>query len=344
MSVQVSSPYDGQQFRDPTQGMHSSPHESPRTQRPQSQQSLHIPSAGSFTPSISHLESYQPLSALHGAHQQPIRSFQPNLSIPSPHLNFGQPTSAPPLQGYMNVYDPRGLQELRSMQSTVSQAHPMNSATENTASSRWSSSPDSHTGIQVGPPSATIQPQGYPMHHFQPQSNFNLGYSNHEEGQKHINPMQILPSQSMSRSTSGGSDQADMDGRLMTPVEHQFYQSQISADNQDLRKVSDSLNRGHGIFSSQFIPNFGLADHSLSIAPHPQPEGGAFFGRNGVFNTDFAVSSERNDVKPEIAGQHETEYGRERAAQIAQNKETLVNLGLATQTPVCHISSIIQPK
>lgn len=141
--------------------------------------------------------------------------------------------------------------------------------------------------------------------------------------------MQILTSQSMSRSVSGGSDPTDVDGRLTTPVDYQHYQSQFASNDQELRKVSDTLIRNGKLYSQSFIPNFALSDHALSIQPHPQPEG-VFFrgGSNDMFGTNFAVSSERNDAKPNINPFADTDYERDRAARIMQNKQTLENLGL----------------
>ncbi len=174
----------------------------------------------------------------------------------------------------------------------------------------------------------------------QSQQGYSVTYSENDSGgQRHINPMLTMGSaQSMSRSTSGASEPAQFDERLVTPFEYRQYHATmgptLNPNEQDLRKVSDSLGRvGNRVYSQSFIPNFELSGHSLSVQPHPQPQG-MFFARGGDFTTDFAVSSERHDVKPELHGPLDTEYERERASQIMQNKKTLESLGLGGQVSV----------
>ncbi|ORY31273.1 hypothetical protein BCR39DRAFT_96852 [Naematelia encephala] len=310
-SVSLSSQYD--QVRPQShQGIHSSPAESPRIQRPSSQASLHLPPTN-FSPSVDTGHSPHPLTAYPGAHSQPqYRFYQPNLSLP-------YPTTAPPMPFYPTgptpMYDPRGAQP---MMRTISHAHPMNSATDHTESSRYSSSP--HSAGADAPATASIAPPGYPM--FQMQGN--------EPRIGHINPALFNNSNNnypMSRSTSGASDTGDMNTRLLTP--HYTYREELSPGAQDLRKVSDSLGRmsASRFFPQNFTPSADLNGHALGFAPHTQPDS-MYLARGGYTNeAHFALSAERGDIKPD-ATYGDNEYERERVKQIHANRRLLEEVGL----------------
>ncbi|WWC92374.1 uncharacterized protein L201_007331 [Kwoniella dendrophila CBS 6074] len=327
----------------------ASPAGSPRTSRTASQASLHIAPSSHYSPGTGHEQSSHPLSAYQN---QPYRPYQPaSIGLPT-SANFLQnpyPSTAPPLSYYPTptpFYDPRGSQP---MMRTVSHAHPMNSATEATVSSRYSSSPNSATGplMNAPPTAAGQQTNPYPGIGLQAPS-FNS--QNSEADSKHINPSVFQPSgsYSMSRSTSGNSDYGPETSRLVTPA-FEYREDRLSPAEQDLRKVSDSLGNYEAIgnrrlwssSSSTFTPSFDLQPHSIHLAPHPQPQTDSiFFGgmkNNNYSNDHFTMSSERGgDQKPNIfsmgSGNNnndaDTDYERERQNQIMNNKKLLEDVGL----------------
>ena len=131
----------------------------------------------------------------------------------------------------------------------------------------------------------------------------------------------------MSRSTSGASDAPHNVGhRLLTP-HYEERHDRLNSSEQELRKVSDSLGRNRPFYPGTFTPNIDLLGHGFGLGLHPQPEGD-YFSR-GYSTEHFALSAERGETKPDIVGLHgDTEYERERAAQIMNNKKLLENVGL----------------
>ena len=293
------------------QGIHASPHPSPHIQRPSSQASFHLNNGGhSYSPQTGFEQS--PMSAYPGSHAQTFKIFTPtNLSLPLPHQSFASnyPSTAPPLPYYPDsapIWDARISSQ--PMIRTVSQGHPMHSATEHTASSRYSSSPHSATH-DAPPPTAG---GGYPS----------------------INPAVFNSSYSMSRSTSGASDTVEYNARLLTPhadyrplgLPHTAYSPQMSHDL-ELRKMSDSLGR---MPSSKFMPQSFASfafDHASHLGPHPQPDVGG--GGMRGWGNEFALSAERGgDTKVGIHVAENTDYERAREEQIVHNKKLMEEMGL----------------
>ncbi|WVN89819.1 uncharacterized protein L203_105049 [Cryptococcus depauperatus CBS 7841] len=286
--------------------LHASPGASPRISRPSSQSSLHLPPHGSYSPHLP-AESPHPVSAY--PTQAYNRPFPETLSLPplpNGFLGNYSSTATPVMQFYPTapptapIYDSRSSQP---MIRTISHAHPMGSANE-TVSSRYSSSPHSASAqLMDGPATASVA-------------------QSHTWANTAINPTVFgNSSYSMSRSTSGASDGPDTT-RLLTP--HLDYRR--SPHEIDLRKVSDSLANGKYIPQVAFTPSFDPQSHSLGLGPHPQP-GEMFFGNRGYGNSNFSLSEERgNDRDANLMD--ETEYERERAAQIMNNKKLLEDVGL----------------
>lgn len=209
----------------------------------------------------------------------PFRLSQPSPYMPSPAYT----SHLPSYQFFPSAHDDK-------MGRTVSHAHPMESAGY-TASSRFSSSPHSATGIDMAPPSAGAN---YTWYASTPSFSLN-------DNDKHINPNML--SYPMSRSTSGASGVSDADQRLMTP--HLEYSEHLSPGIQDVRKVSDS----HRPFSKYESAPY-LAPPGAQVYAQP---GMAFWGRND--NQAMAMIPE-ND------------YERARQEQISGNKKLLEDLGL----------------
>lgn len=302
------------------QGIHSSPAASPHIPRPASQASLHLAPAanGGYSPLIDQ-GSPHPFTAFPQAHSQPFKPFPSNtISLPSPHTAFngGQfPNSAPPIplyQGSTPLFDVRTSQP---MIRTVAHAHPMQSASEATASSRYSASP--HLTSHEAPPTA-----GFPSFNF----------SDVEE--RHVNPA-IFNSYSMSRSTSGASDPPDYNNpRLLTPN----YEGSMNSHEAELRKVSDTLGRlpSSRYYTHNVSPHLDMASPHLTasgFAPHPQPNMGLYANPSRAWGNDFATSAERG--KLDVFGYNsETDYERERAQQILNNKKLLEEVGLGEEGQV----------
>ncbi|EIW70077.1 hypothetical protein TREMEDRAFT_29918 [Tremella mesenterica DSM 1558] len=303
----VMSNFDGPRPQS-QHGIHSSPHESPRIPRPASQASLHLPPGAYHAPSPN---EGHPLTAFPGGgHSQPYKYQQPpGLSLPLPNQGYmgGYPNTAPLFPGSAPIYDARSQPMMR----TISQAHPMNSASEH-MSSRYSASPHSATGNlnHDSPPSASL-----------PNGQFIPGlHVSHDN--RHVNPALFsgnMPgfSSSMSRSTSGASE-VGPDGRLLTP-----HYDALSPGEHELRKVSDSLGRNrpyqHG------YPGFEFQHHGVNLGPHPQPD--AVYYTRGYPGDNYVMSDERG-MKPELATIGETDYERERQVNIINNKKLLDDVGL----------------
>ncbi|WVW80772.1 hypothetical protein I302_102758 [Kwoniella bestiolae CBS 10118] len=335
-------------------GIIPSPAGSPRIQRPASQTSLHIAPSSNYSPNPGHEQSPHPTSAFPN---QAYRHYQPtSMSLPGSggFLQGAYPSTAPPVPFYPGttpIYDSRGSQP---MMRTISHAHPMNSATEATVSSRYSSSPHSATGPPPldGPPTASGQ-QTNPYHNLGMQiPSFNFQSSDNDS--RHINPslFQTSGSYSMSRSTSGASDFGPETTRLVTPS-FEYRQDRLSPAEHELRKVSDSLGDynlptsnpvgGRRLWSSStsstYMPSFDLP-HSIHLGPHPQPPPDSIFfggGRGNYSNDHFTMSAERGgETKPDLfAGgfgngpsDADTDYERERQNQIMTNKKLLEDVGL----------------
>lgn len=129
----------------------------------------------------------------------------------------------------------------------------------------------------------------------------------------------------MSRSTSGASDSEHNTTRLLTPS-LDYRSDRRSPHEVDLRKVIDSLGDKKHLSQVPFTPHFDLQSHSLGLGPHPQPED-MFFGNRGYSNAAFNLSSERGAREgTDLTG--ETEYERERAEQIMNNRKLLEDVGL----------------
>ena len=129
----------------------------------------------------------------------------------------------------------------------------------------------------------------------------------------------------MSRSTSGASDAAADNHRLLTP--HLEYNGDhLNSAEQELRKYSDSLGRSSSRFyPGGYAPTFDV--QSQGLGPHPQPKASVFARK--FPNEHFALSDERERSKPDIMSFHaDTEYERERAANMLNNKKLLDNVGL----------------
>ncbi|WWC72639.1 uncharacterized protein I206_106603 [Kwoniella pini CBS 10737] len=324
-------------------GIIASPAGSPRIPRPASQSSLHLPPSSNYSPVTGHEQSPHPMSAYP---TQNYRSYLPaSISLSGQNLVTGSyPSTAPPVPFYPSttpVYDTRGSQP---MIRTVSHAYPINSATDATVSSRYSSSPHSATGQLLDLPSTASgqQTNPYPAGLGIQTPSFNFQGS---EDSKHINPSIFQPSgsYSMSRSTSGASDFGPETTRLVTPA-FEYRHDRLSPAEQDLRKVSDSLG-DHSVLngrklwsgSSAFTPSFDLQPHQIHLAPHPQPDS-TFFGgarTNSYGNDHFTVSAERGgEQKPDLYAMGfaptdaDTEYERERQSQIMNNKKLLEDVGL----------------
>ncbi|WWC98477.1 hypothetical protein V866_005368 [Kwoniella sp. B9012] len=347
------------------QGIIPSPAGSPRIQRPVSQTSLHIAPSSNYSPNPGHEQSPHPMSAYPN---QAYRHYQPtSMSLPAPgsFLQGSYPSTAPPIPFYPGttpMYDSRGSQP---MIRTVSHAHPMNSATEATVSSRYSSSPHSATGPPPldGPPTASGQQTNpYPSLGMQTPS---FNFQSSDSDSRHINPslFQHSGSYSMSRSTSGASDFGPETTRLVTPG-FDYRSDRLSPAEHELPKVSDSLGDynpsnplgGRRLWSSStsstFTPSFDLQPHSIHLGPHPQPPpDNIFFGgsRANYSNDHFTMSAERDgESKPDLfslgfgnGNSHDadTEYERERQNQIMTNKKLLEDVGLGNPSSYSFRSS-----
>lgn len=353
------------------QGFHSSPAISPKPpHRPASQASLHLApvTTDNFPPPLD--TSGNGHGNGHGLNSGPLTSFPgqfrpftpASMTLPIPHTGYSSsypPTTAPPLSyfpsGPSPIYDARGGgPNGHNMMRAFSHAHPMHSTSEQTPSTRYSPSPHSAGGNgmmhQESPPSASIHHNsnnnhsGYPMSAIQ-QPTINIQDENQGRG-SHINPSLFnnshnsrLSGYPMSRSTSGASAISDNGtnemmggngngGRLLTP----HYEYRDSHD--ELRRVSDpssmSMTRDR-LYPASYAPSYqAQPGHGLGLGPHPQPT--EVYFRGNPYADHYAMSTERSDVKPDVAtihtGQIETEYERERQEQIIMNKRLLEEVGL----------------
>lgn len=288
------------------------------------------------------------------AHAQPYRHYVPS-GLPSPHQSYMGNFPTSPMGGNLPNFwqGPAPLFDMRSatgngpssqpMIRTISHAHPMQSATEQTASSRYSSSPNSaNHDTNLAPPHSATGAAQHPSG-----STYSMISMGHDPSDhRHVNPS-IFNSQPMSRSTSGASEAAgEINTRLLTP--HYDYRESPNTHEVELRKVSDSLGgrvpsgryyqhtlSPHPEYPNEFAPapaytdhNGNLGDGSAIFGAHPQPDMG-YLGSNTPRNwgNDFALSAERVETKPDITFA-ETDYERERAQQIMSNKKLLAEIGL----------------
>lgn len=360
-SIQLQTNFDP--TRPVSQQAFHSPADSPRPlHRPGSQASLHLAPVstghGNFSPALlsDHANGVDaagtgqngPLTSFPGH----FRPFTPAImTLPMPHA----PPSAPPLSYFPGVnaqspiYDPRGgagtgaAVGAQGMMRTMSHAHPMHSATEHTASTRYSPSPHSAGGMlnHESPPSATVNHSHstYPMSTIsQPTINVQ------DEGRGHINPSlfnNTATNYPMSRSTSGATSISDNGtnemGRLLTP--HYEYRDQLGGGGMnDMRKLSDPLGISRDrLYPASYAPSYQAhGGHGLGLGPHPQPTD-LYFRSNNPYADHYAMSSERNDVKPIVGMLHahggagDTDYERERQEQIMNNKRLLDDIGLGGQ-------------
>lgn len=255
------------------------------------------------------------MTAFPGNNPPPYKSYQqpPGLSLPLPNQPYmgGYPPSATLYPNSAPIYDARSS----SMWRTVSQAHPMNSASDQSMTSRYTASPHSATPhlMHDSPPTATLPAgQATPTIHM-------------SDDNRHINPAIFNPAypgfgSSMSRSTSGASEMGHDTGRLLTP----HYEGFSPAES-ELRKVSDSLGRNRAY--ANYGGGFDFQGPNVTLAPHPQPEG-MYFSR-GYHGDHYAMSAERGESKPDLGllGS-DTDYERERQANIMNNRKLLDDVGL----------------
>jgi len=311
------------------QGIHSSPPaSSPHIPRPASQASLHLAPAtnGGYSPSFIDQSTPVPFSAYQMAHAQPIKQFDnSHLALSQQHTWFtGSAFPTAPIMQYHaapgQYFDIRGSQP---MVRTISHRHPMYSATEQTASSRYSASP--HSLTHDAPPTA-----GFPSFNFS------------EPEQRHVDPT-IFNSYSMSRSTSGASDMAEVNTRLLTPS----YEPPAQSHEAELRKVSDSL--GHlgrvpsgKYYGNSLSPHMGPMSPQIGFGPHPQPNMGMYVSAARGWGSDFAMSAERGKNDMPFQAQVDTDYERERAEQILNNKKLLEEMGLVGDNQVSRDCGAVQ--
>jgi len=351
---------------------HASPADSPRQGlvRPASQASLHlapVATTANFAPAIhssGHDNGNGPLTSFPGH----FRPFTPSMTLPMPipdtNFNPYPPPTAPPLSYFPTstpMYETKnGSGNGQDMMRTYSHAHPMHSAhsaTDKTASTRYSPSPYSAGGLQNSPPSASVH-HSYNMSSIQPQPTIQISA---DQSRGHINPSLFNSSghysnnntnYPMSRSTSGASasDAGNEMGRLLTPHYHDQQQIQDRdhlSPHDDMRKVSDpmmnlgiSKNRLYpASYASAYEANGG---HGLGLGSHPQPQPTELYWRTnnnhhqaqgqqqqyGV-GDHYALSSARGDVKPDLMMMNEdTEYERERQQQIMDNRRIMESVGL----------------
>ena len=313
-SAHLDSGFDFPPHLETHQGILSSPAASPRIHRLASQESLHMMPGGSFSSSQNHAVAGQAFPSYPASIPQSMRTYQPLMS---PHQGYMStiPTSAPPMQTWSSggtMYNPRGS---HAMIRTISHAHPMKSATEHTTSSRYSASP--HSAVAPGCHDTPLSASMYVVQ---------TASYNARGADQHLNPTLFdANNYPMSRSTSGASDAAADTHRLLTP--HLEYNGDhLNSAEQELRKYSDSLGRSSSRFyPGAYAPTFDV--QSQGLGPHPQPET-TFFGRKFP-NEHFALSDERDENKPDILSFHaDTEYERERAANMLNNKKLLDDVGL----------------
>jgi hypothetical protein len=335
------------------QAFHHSPADSPRQVRPASQASHHLApvatAPANFSPALND-NNNGPLTAFPGH----FRPFTPSMTLPIPipnaaNYNHYPPPTAPPLSYFPTSSAP--LYEAKNgqgMMGTYPHAHPMHSATDKTASTRYSPSPYSAGGIhQHSPPSASVH-QSYNMSSIQPQPTIQVS----DQSRGHINPSLFNNNghynnnggnYPMSRSTSGASasDAGNEMGRLLTP--HYYDQGHLSPHD-EMRKLSDPMNNlgmKNRLYPASYAPAYEANNgHGLGLGAHPQPTElywrtnttqGQQYG--GGVGEHYNMSSVRGDVKPDLAMMGEdTEYERERRQQIMDNRRLMEDVGLGQQT------------
>lgn len=328
---------------------------------------------GTFSPVLPP-DSATPLGSYHAhSHAQPLRHITPtptNLSFPNPVTNPDSNAAYPSLP-YYPVYDARPTSQ--PMMRTISYAHQLHSAgdqTTTTASPRYSTSPQSAGGmVQQSPPTATFQHQqpqpSYQAPSLQPVTHYSESVERH-----HINPSLFNPAHNhnnahqgandaypMSRSTSGASasDAGNDYHRLLTPhYEYRNFSPSLANNSNldnDVRKVSDPMSftmqpGRHRFYPQSAAPNYAVNEHGigLGLGPHRQPHGDVYFrnasGGDGAFGGDhYVMSSERGEQKPNVGMMPfgmglDTEYERQREAQIMNNRKLLEEVGLSGQTTV----------
>jgi hypothetical protein len=345
------------------QAFHHSPADSPRQVRPASQASLHLApvttTANNFPPAIHGNDNNNgPVTAFPGH----FRPFTPSMTLPMPIPNTSAfnpypPPTAPPLLYFPNssspLYDAKNGQD---MMRTYSHAHPMHSATDRTASTRYSPSPYSAGGLQHSPPSATVHHSSTNMSSIQPQPTIQVSA---DQGRNHMNYSMYNsydtnvnnPNNAnypMSRSTSGASasDAGNEMGRLLTP--HYYDQGHLSPHD-DMRKLSDPMNNlgmsKNRLYPASYAPAYEAnGGHGLGLGAHPQPTETYWRSNHnhnqlqqqqqyGGVEKHYALSSARGDVKPDLTMMNEdTEYERERRQQISDNRRLMEDVGLGQQT------------
>lgn len=142
----------------------------------------------------------------------------------------------------------------------------------------------------------------------------------------------------MSRSTSGATDGTEYGNpRLLTPG----YEVPYGQTESDLRKVSDSLGGRFpsGRFTHTLSPHIEVASPGMGgMEAHPQPDMGMYVSAARGWGSDFALSAERGKEMGGFHGHDETDYERERAQQIMNNRKLLEDVGLGGGSPVSFFS------
>ncbi|KAL7420872.1 hypothetical protein Q5752_004826 [Cryptotrichosporon argae] len=255
--------------------------------------------------------------------QQPIfRPYQPGVSLTNPSFYAAHPTSAP-------AYDNTPIYDTRvsvPMMRTISHTHGIHSATEHTASTRYSPSPQSAAFDRLNPPPTATAPGAYALQ----QPGQQLNYA--DADRKHIDTSLLaFNGYNMARSVSGGSGssaEVDSNGRLVTPS-FDYRSTGYMTTEQELRKVSDNLGRD---------PRYNYHSYDPATGAHLQHG-------MGSYNRGYQQPEHFGFVEHDDKVSTNTAYERERQAQIMQNRKLMGELGLEQPpAPRSRSSSHATPK
>jgi hypothetical protein len=196
----------------------------------------------------------------------------------------------------------------------------------------------------------------YQQHHQQHQQQYHINPSLfNPNNNNNVMQGQQNPGHTMSRSSSGASasDAGNDASRLLTP--HIEYRDPMgngpngTVNSDDLRKVSDPMTYNvqsgrHRLYPQSLAPNYGMHEHGsgLGLGPHPQQHAGGqgdIYLRGGYNGGEhYAMSSERQEHKAPLGMMGlDTEYERQREAQIMDNRKLLEEVGLSGQSTVSSI-------
>jgi len=128
---------------------------------------------------------------------------------------------------------------------------------------------------------------------------------------------------------------ADVNARLLTPT----YDPPMHHHEAELRKVSDSLGSLGRIPSGKYhgntlSPHMEVMSPNIGLGPHSQPDMGMYVNAAKGWGSDFALSAERGKNDMPFQAQADTDYERERAEQIMNNKKLLEDIGLGGDSQV----------